>query len=86
MTAKKILLILLTLSVLRAGAQEEFVPEPSVFITKFGFRMLTGGIITFKAKVSNCPDSLNFILDTGSGGISLDSATAARIKVAFVLL
>jgi hypothetical protein len=81
MTAKKILLILLTLSVLRAGAQEEFVPEPSVFITKFGFRMLTGGIITFKAKVSNYPDSLNFILDTGSGGISLDSATAARIKI-----
>jgi hypothetical protein len=81
MTAKKFLLILLTLFVLRAGAQEEFVPEPSAFITKFGFRMLTGGIITFKAKVSNYPDSLNFILDTGSGGISLDSATAIRIKI-----
>ena len=43
--------------------------------------MLTGGIVTFKATVSNFPDSLNFILDTGSGGISLDSSTAARLKI-----
>jgi hypothetical protein len=51
-------------------------------ITKFPFRLLTGGIVTFKGKVSNYPDSLNFIFDTGSGGISLDSATAARLKLA----
>jgi hypothetical protein len=81
MTAKKIWLILFSLSVLVAKSQEEFVPEPSVFITKFPFKMLTGGIITFKAKVSNYNDSLNFILDTGSGGISLDSSTAQRIKI-----
>jgi hypothetical protein len=62
-------------------AQEEFVPSPATMITNFPFRLLTGGIITFKAKVSNYPDSLNFIFDTGSGGISLDSATAARLKV-----
>lgn len=64
-----------------ARAQEEFVPSPSVMITKFPFRLLTGGIITFKAKVSSFADSLNFIFDTGSGGISLDSSTAARLSV-----
>lgn len=81
MTAKTLLLILFSISVLSANSQEEFVPEPSAFITKIPFKMLTGGIITLKAKVSNYPDSLNFILDTGSGGISLDSATSIRIKI-----
>ena len=50
-------------------------------ITKFSFRLLTGGIILLKAQVSEHPDTLNFILDTGSGGISLDSAAAQRLKM-----
>ena len=29
------------------------------------------------ARLNNIPDTLNFILDTGSGGISLDSTTCA---------
>lgn len=62
-------------------AQEIFVPAPAKHITSFSFRMLTGGIVTLRAKVSQFPDSLTFILDTGSGGISLDSATAANIKI-----
>ncbi len=62
-------------------AQEEFVPKPTKFITRFPFKTLTGGVIILKAKFSDHPDSLNFILDTGSGGISLDSATVDRLKV-----
>ncbi|MBA4166048.1 MAG: aspartyl protease family protein [Chitinophagaceae bacterium] len=62
-------------------AQEEFVPAPSVFITKFPFRMLTGGIIIIKAQLNDYKDSLNFILDTGSGGISLDSGTVERMHI-----
>lgn len=62
-------------------AQEQFVPEPSQFITSFPFRILTGGVIILKATVSDYKDSLTFILDTGSGGISLDSATANRLKI-----
>ncbi len=61
--------------------QEEFVPAPSVYITKFPFKMLTGGIIILKATVSDFKDSLNFIFDTGSGGISLDSATVEKLKI-----
>lgn len=63
------------------AAQEEFIPAPSTFITKVPFRMLTGGIVILRAMVSDYPDTLNFILDTGSGGISLDSSTADRIEI-----
>jgi hypothetical protein len=34
-----------------------------------------------KATFDNIPDSLNFILDTGSGGISLDSTTTRDLKI-----
>ena len=81
MTRRKLITLILVFTVMVARAQEEFVPSPSVMITKFPFRLLTGGIITFKARVSNYTDSLNFIFDTGSGGISIDSGTAARLKI-----
>jgi hypothetical protein len=55
-------------------AQEEFI-VPSKFVTKFGFRQLTGGVVMLQARFAAFPDTLNFILDTGSGGISLDSGT-----------
>ena len=73
------LLLLLTVSFVQA--QEEFIPPPAKLIAKFPFKLLTGGIITIKARLSNFPDTLNFILDTGSGGISLDSATASYLKI-----
>jgi hypothetical protein len=82
MTRRKLIALILLFTVMVARAQEEFVPLPSVMITKFPFKLLTGGIVTFKARVSDYPDSLNFIFDTGSGGISLDSGTAVRLKVA----
>lgn len=65
-------------------AQEQFVEPPSKYITSFPFRLLTGGVILLKAKVNNYPDSLNFVLDTGSGGISLDSNTVAEFKIPVV--
>ena len=68
----------------RADAQELFVEPPSKFITSFPFRMLTGGVILIKAKVNDYPDSLNFVLDTGSGGISLDSTTVIEFGIPVV--
>lgn len=62
-------------------AQEEFVSPPARLLTSFRFKLLTGGIITLKAKLGEYPDSLNFILDTGSGGISLDSVTCNELKL-----
>lgn len=79
---KRLLTLLLALIILMASyGQEEFVPAPSTYITKFPFRMLTGGIIMLKATVSDFKDTLNFIFDTGSGGISLDSATVAKLNI-----
>lgn len=56
-------------------AQEEFVEPPAKLLTTIPFKQLTGGVIMLQARFGNYPDTLNFILDTGSGGISLDSAT-----------
>lgn len=62
-------------------AQEEFVQPPAKLITKFTFTQLTGGIIIVKGLLDNHPDSLNFVLDTGSGGISLDSTTVEELNL-----
>ena len=61
--------------------QEEFVPPPAKLLTSFSFRQFTGGVILLRARIGNYPDSLNFILDTGSGGISLDSLTCERLNI-----
>ncbi|MFT3826309.1 MAG: aspartyl protease family protein [Chitinophagaceae bacterium] len=78
---RAILTALLLLSCALTRAQEEFVAPPARLITSFPFRLLTGGIMIVKATINDVPDSLSFILDTGSGGISLDSMTAERLKM-----
>ncbi|CAN5300110.1 hypothetical protein BH09BAC2_BH09BAC2_04510 [soil metagenome] len=62
-------------------AQEHFI-DPARLLTKFKFSQLTGGVMLIKAQLNNLPDTLNFILDTGSGGISLDSTTCSYLKIA----
>lgn len=57
------------------------MPPPSKEITSFPFKLLTGGIIILKARLAEYKDTLNFILDTGSGGISLDSMTTERLDI-----
>lgn len=82
----KKLAVLLVLLMIRDGviAQEEFVrPAPGV-ISRVPFRMVSGGIILLKATLNDIPDSLNFVLDTGSGGISLDSSRSNRFKIPLV--
>ncbi len=76
---KKLWHCLLIISCLKGtllSAQEEFIEPPSRHITTVPFTQLTGGIVILHAKLNEHPDTLNFILDTGSSGISLDSATA----------
>src|SRR5579859_214783 len=63
------------------GAQETFVQPAAKMIATFPFTVFTGGVILLKAKLNDFPDSLNFILDTGSGGISLDSGTCVRLRL-----
>ena len=61
--------------------QEQFVEPPAKILTTFRFKQLSGGVILLKAQFANFRDSLNFILDTGSGGISLDSTTVEEFKL-----
>ena len=58
--------------------------KPAKFITKFPFKQLTGGVILIQAKFNKIPQPLNFILDSGSGAISLDSATTAEFNIPHV--
>jgi Aspartyl protease/PDZ domain len=64
-----------------ATAQEQFVEPPARLLTSFRFRQLSGGVILLRAQFANYKDTLNFILDTGSGGISLDSTTVDYFKI-----
>jgi hypothetical protein len=66
------------------NAQEEFVLPPANLLARFPFTQLSGGIVIVKAQLDNYPDTLNFVFDTGSGGISLDSLTANYLKLASV--
>jgi hypothetical protein len=45
------------------------------------FKQYTGGVIVIQAKLGNNNTLLNFLLDTGSGGISLDSATCVELML-----
>jgi hypothetical protein len=62
-----------------ARGQELFSSPGANLLAKFRFEQLTGGVILVRACLDARPDSLNFIFDTGSGGISLDSTTAAEL-------
>jgi aspartyl protease/PDZ domain-containing protein len=62
-------------------AQEEFIEPPARQLTRLKFQQLTGGVILLQGQLIGYPDTLNFILDTGSGGISLDSTTAEYLKL-----
>lgn len=59
-----------------AVAQEEYVPPPSKTLTVIPFSLAAESVILIKAVLIGYSDTLTFILDTGSSGISLDSTTA----------
>jgi hypothetical protein len=81
----KILLLLFFLFVTGGlSAQEMYWEKPAKFITSFPFKQLSGGVILLKAQFNNITDTFNFILDTGSGGISLDSTTTEKYQIPHV--
>lgn len=70
---KKLFILFCCLSLVGDGkSQEEFV-EQARMLSRFKFTQFTGGVVLLRGQFASFPDSLNFILDTGSGGISLDS-------------
>lgn len=72
--------ILFCLYSISSNAQERFI-APTKLLSKFHFRQLYGGVMLIYARINDLPDTLHFILDTGSGGISLDSATCVEFHI-----
>ena len=64
-----------------AIAQQKASMPTAKKITSLTFSMLTGGTVIIKAQIDDYTDTLNFVFDTGSGGISLDSATVEYLKL-----
>jgi hypothetical protein len=77
---KLILIFLLSVLYDASHAQEEFI-EPSRFLCRVPFVQLTGGVILLQAQLGDHADTLNFILDSGSGGLSLDSSTVRYFSI-----
>ncbi|CAN5371027.1 hypothetical protein BH20BAC1_BH20BAC1_10020 [soil metagenome] len=65
-------------------SQEETVLPEAKLITRFPFKQLSGGVILVQAKFNALTQPFNFILDTGSGAISLDSATVEEFHIPHV--
>jgi hypothetical protein len=64
---------------------QEILSQPEArLITSFPFKQYSGGVMVVQARLGNIPDTLNFILDTGSGGISLDSSTCTEFNISKV--
>ena len=77
-----LLTIFVTFIYIAALSQEIITPQPKAkFITKFTYKQYSGGVMIVQALLNNITDTFNFILDTGSGGISLDSSTCAHYKL-----
>jgi len=74
------LIILVFLFCFSYGQATSF-EKPAEFIAKFHFKQLIGGVILVQAKFDKISQPLNFILDSGSGAISLDSATTAEFNI-----
>ena len=63
-----------------AQAQEAYV-RPAVKLSSFPFTTLTGGVILVAIQLDGYPDTLHFVIDTGSAGMSIDSTTSLRLNL-----
>ncbi|HEV9035086.1 MAG TPA: aspartyl protease family protein [Puia sp.] len=78
MAGRLFVFVLLSGIIRPARAQRKEVLPADRFLTAVPFMVLNGGIVVGKVRLDSFPDSLNFIFDTGCGGVSLDSTTAVR--------
>jgi hypothetical protein len=60
---------------------QEVYEKPAKLLTRFPFKQLSGGVVLLEARFNKIAQPLNFILDTGSGAVSLDSATTAEFNI-----
>src|ERR1700712_167203 len=72
---------LLTLLCFGAAFAQKKNNNSATLLTQVPFVTFTGGVVVIRAQLAGYPDTLNFIMDTGSGGISLDSTTCIRLNI-----
>ncbi|NSL89402.1 aspartyl protease family protein [Chitinophaga solisilvae] len=60
---------------------EKDTAREATLITRFKFKQYYGGVVVISAVINDVPDTLQFILDTGSAGISLDTSTCVRLGI-----
>ncbi len=78
-----ILLMLLVTPGPRAFGQVDGAAKPEArWLARVPFRQFSGGVIVVDAHLPPFSDTLHFILDTGSGGISFDSTTCSHLGIA----
>lgn len=79
------LLFILLLFFIREPHTEAQIPAAvkpeSIRLARIPFRQFSGGVIVVDARLPPFADTLHFILDTGSGGISFDSSTCVRLGI-----
>ena len=80
-TIYKVLCSLLLSLIGISGIQAQKSSGNAKLITQIPFTTFTGGVVVVRAQLIGYPDTLNFIMDTGSGGISLDSTTCIRLNI-----
>ncbi|MCX6208575.1 MAG: aspartyl protease family protein [Bacteroidetes bacterium] len=80
-TAMRIIYAIFFLCLLSKNAKSQLHQKEAKKLTAFNFSMLSGGTIILQAQLNDFSDTLNFVFDTGSGGISLDSSTAAHFNL-----
>ncbi|SFW41732.1 aspartyl protease family protein [Chitinophaga sancti] len=74
----------LALSLFHAATAQSKLPQEAEgrLICHFPFRQYYGGVVVILAQLKGFSDTLQFILDTGSAGISLDTSTCVRLGIA----
>ena len=76
--------LLCSICSLAVKGQQNNDTTKALFITEFPFTQLIGGVILVKAQLDTLKEPFNFILDTGSGAISLDSTTVEEFGISNV--
>ncbi len=77
-------LLCLLLTTLHVHGQHTVAPaaqqnDEAKLITHFPFKQYYGGVVVIQARINNFKDTLQFLLDTGSAGISLDTGTCIML-------
>ncbi len=74
-------IIFLLLCSFICGAQKTVSNKEPKLLGTFDFTQFLGGVILIQARLDTLSEQLTFILDTGSGGISLDSTTCSEFNI-----